>query len=94
MPVKSHVFSLLGLSGKPACASILNYLRNGIIVWRAATGVGSNVPRYSIYWSSNFDGRDGHLLGPVSIATNLDIRDAATIYRGVRAPPSVNNQAC
>jgi hypothetical protein len=60
------------------------YVESGYSCWTKCSEV-------QHYWSSNFDGSDGHLPGP-GIHSNEPGRGAATIYRGVRALPSVNNQ--
>jgi hypothetical protein len=85
-------YSLHGLSGEPARLSIVNHLRNGIIVWRAATFVGANVPRHSIIGDLISMFAMAICWGLVSIATNLDVLGdgAATITeQSVRLPRSI-----
>ncbi len=73
MPAKSHVFSLHGRSGKPLVHETSNHLRNSIIDVHSGYRCWSKCSEVQHYWTSNFNGWDGHLLGPVSIATNLAV---------------------
>jgi hypothetical protein len=63
MPVKSHVLTSHGLSGKP-----LDHQTSITSVTASVCGerlqlLDQNVPRYSIIGASNFDGSDSHLPG-------------------------------
>lgn len=53
--------------------SNLNHLSNSISMWRAATAVGPNVPRYSIIGAPISMVKIAICQGPVSIATNMDV---------------------